>query len=397
MNKQITSIFLVAGTCIGAGMFALPLTFAKIGIIPSIIIIILTWLFTYYCSLIYVELNLHCNKKNINSDNNNINSLPLVIAGKKASLFENINIKLLSYSALSAYIYGCSSIFQKLIGYDNLFIIQTFLTIFTFFLFLFNTDIISKINNIAFIFLVSLFFIVVIRMLTFINFSNVPIYETINFYKILPIFLLTFLSFGYQLIFYAIRQYCDNDATMIKKAYFYGSIIPMFVYILWTFVSLSIIYKNNIIFYNSIVNSNVEVGDFIQELSKCLHFSELQIVIYIISIFTIFTSIVGVGLGVKNSFSSIFKSKGMKNHNILSSLITIVPPYIVSVFIPNAFMKILNFGGIFLIILSVLLPIYLYFKAIIEKPYIKILNKYALILCSIIGLIIMAFSLPTLN
>ena len=93
----------------------------------------------------------------------------------------------------------------------------------------------------------------------------------------------------------------------------------------------------------------------------------------------------------------IFKSKGMKNHNILSSLITIVPPYIVSVFIPNAFMKILNFGGIFLIILSVLLPIYLYFKAIIEKPYIKILNKYALILCSIIGLIIMAFSLPTLN
>ena len=396
MNKQITSIFLVAGTCIGAGMFALPLTFAKIGIIPSIIIIMLTWLFTYYCSLIYVELNLHYNKKNINSDNN-INSLPLIIAGKRASLFENINLKLLSYSVLSAYIYGCSSIFQKLIGYDNLFIIQTFLTIFTFFLFLFNTDIISKINNIAFIFLVSLFFIVVIRMLTFINFPNIPIYEAVNFYKILPIFLLAFLSFGYQLIFYAIRQYCDNDATMIKKAYFYGSIIPMFVYILWTFVSLSIIYNNNIIFYNSIVNSNVEVGDFIQELSKCLHFSELQIVIYIISIFTIFTSIVGVGLGVKNSFSSIFKSKGIKNHNIISSFITIIPPYIVSVFIPNAFMKILNFGGIFLIILSVLLPICLYFKANVERNYIKILNKYALIFCFIIGLIIMAFSLPTLN
>ena len=396
MNKQITSIFLVAGTCIGAGMFALPLTFAKIGIIPSIIIIILTWLFTYYCSLIYVELNLHCNRKNINNDNN-INSLPLVIAGKKASLFENVNLKLLSYSVLSAYIYGCSSIFQKLINYDNLFIIQTSLTIFTFFLFLFNTDIISRINNVLFIILIVLFFIVILRMLTFINFTNVPICENINVFNILSILSLVFTSFGYQLIFYAIRDYCDNNVEMIKKGYFYGSIIPMFVYILWSCGSLSIIYNNNIIFYNSIVNSNVEVGDFIQELSKYLHFSELQIVIYIISIFTIFTSIVGVGLSLKNSFSSIFKSKGIKNHNILSSLITIVPPYIVSVFIPNAFMKILNFGGIFLIILSVLLPIYLYFKAIIEKPYIKILNKYALILCSIIGLIIMAFSLPTLN
>ena len=396
MNKQITSIFLIAGTCIGAGMFALPLTFAKIGIIPSIIIIILTWLFTYYCSLIYVELNLHCNKKNINNDNN-INSLPLVIAGKKASLFENINLKLLSYSVLSAYIYGCSSIFQKLINYDNLFLIQTFLIIFTFFLFLFNTDIISKINNIAFIILITLFFIVVLRMLTFINFSNVPKSENVNFYNILSILSLVFTSFGYQLIFYAIRQYCNNDIEMIKKAYFYGSIIPMFVYILWSCGSLSIIYNNNIDFYNSIINNKIEVGDFIQEISRCLHFSELQMVIYIISIFTIFTSIVGIGLGIKNSFTNIFKSKGMKNYNILSSLITIIPPYIVSVFIPNAFMKILNFGGIFLIILSVLLPIYLYFKAIIEKPYIKILNKYALILCSIIGLIIVVFSLPTLN
>ena len=396
MNKQITSIFLIAGTCIGAGMFALPLTFAKIGIIPSIIIIILTWLFTYYCSLIYVELNLHCNKKNINNDNN-INSLPLVIAGKKASLFENINLKLLSYSVLSAYIYGCSSIFQKLINYDNLFLIQTFLIIFTFFLFLFNTDIISKINNIAFIILITLFFIVVLRMLTFINFSNVPKSENVNFYNILSILSLVFTSFGYQLIFYAIRQYCNNDIEMIKKAYFYGSIIPMFVYILWSCGSLSIIYNNNIDFYNSIINNKIEVGDFIQEISRCLHFSELQMVIYIISIFTIFTSIVGIGLGIKNSFTNVFKSKGIKNHNILSSLITIVPPYMVSVFIPNAFMKILNFGGIFLIILSVLLPICLYFKANVERNYIKILNKYALIFCFIIGLIIMGLSLPTLN
>ena len=221
--------------------------------------------------------------------------------------------------------------------------------------------------------------------------------ENINVFNILSILSLVFTSFGYQLVFYAIRDYCDNNVEMVKKAYFYGSIIPMFVYILWSCGSLSIIYNNNIDFYNSIINNKIEVGDFIQEISRCLHFSELQIVIYIISIFTIFTSIVGIGLGVKNSFTNIFKSKGMKNYNILSSLITIIPPYIVSVFIPNAFMKILNFGGIFLIILSVLLPIYLYFKAKIDEPYIKILNKYSLIFCFIIGLIIMAFSLPTLN
>ena len=112
MNKQLTAILLISGTCIGAGMIALPISLAKIGIIPSIIIILLTWVFVYYCSLIYVELSSH-------SKNDNSKSLPLEFSGKKAKLIEDINIKLLSYSALSAYFYGCSSIFQKLIGYDN--------------------------------------------------------------------------------------------------------------------------------------------------------------------------------------------------------------------------------------------------------------------------------------
>ena len=42
--------------------------------------------------------------------------------------------------------------------------------------------------------------------------------------------------------------------------------------------------------------------------------------------------------------------------------------------------------------IAILLPIYLYFKANIEKPYVKILNKYALILCSIIGIFMIILS-----
>ena len=73
-------------------------------------------------------------------------------------------------------------------------------------------------------------------------------------------------------------------------------------------------------------------------------------------------------------FKNILKNKDIKNYNIISSLITIIPPYIISAFIPNAFVKILNFGGIFLINVSILLPIYLYFRsgswcALCEKLY----------------------------
>ena len=53
----------------------------------------------------------------------------------------------------------------------------------------------------------------------------------------------------------------------------------------------------------------------------------------------------------------------------------------ITVFIPDAFIKILGYAGMILVMIAVLLPIYLYFKANIEKPYIKIIDKYALILC----------------
>ena len=110
MNKQLTSILLISGTCIGAGMIALPMSLAKIGIIQSIILMFLIWLFTYYSSLVSVELNLQ-SEKGLTLD-----LLGRKYSGKNAELLGNICVKLLSYSLLAAYIYGGSSILQNLLN-----------------------------------------------------------------------------------------------------------------------------------------------------------------------------------------------------------------------------------------------------------------------------------------
>ena len=112
-----------------------------------------------------------------------------------------------------------------------------------------------------------------------------------------------------------------------------------------------------------------------------------------ISILAIFTSIIGVGLSLKDSYNNVLKRKNVKNSSLISILITYIPPYMITVLIPNAFIKILGYAGIILVIIAILLPIYLYFKANIEKPYIKILNKYALILCFLIGILMITLFL----
>ena len=388
MNKQITSIFLVAGTCIGAGMIALPMTLAKLGIISSILLMFFIWLFNYYSSLVSVELNLHSER------GLSLESLGKKYSGKKIEFFCNILVKLLCYSLLAAYIYGGSSIIKNLF-YLNLepIYIQTILTLSLILLLQVNNNIISKINGYLFIcFLIFLFFLIFLLFFN-VNYKNLPLYNDYEFKDIASIIFVVFTSFGYQVVFHTLRDYCGNDVKMLKNAFFYESIIPLFLYISWTFVVLSVIYNNDINFYNLIIDGNIDAGILVDKLSKILSFNNLNFIIWLISILAIFTSIIGVGLSLKDCYINVFKEKNIKKSNLIATLITYLPPYLVTVLIPNAFIKVLGYAGIILVIIAILLPIYLYFKANIEKPYVKILNKYALILCSIIGIFMIILSL----
>lgn len=387
MNKQLAAILLISGTCIGAGMIALPMSLAKIGIIPSIILMFLIWLFTYYSSLVTVELNLQ-SEKGLTLD-----LLGRKYSGKNAELLGNICVKLLSYSLLSAYIYGGSSILQNLLNLNiNIIYIQSIFTLALILLLQINENLISKINGILFIiFLIFLFFLIFLLFFK-VNYNNLPMMNDNVLNNIPSIIIVVFTSFGYQVIFHNLRDYCGKDVKMLKTAFFYGSIIPLLIYISWTFVVLSVIYNNDINFYNLIINGNIDVGNLIDKLSNIISLNSLIFIVWIMSILAIITSIIGVGLGLKESYNINFKDKNLSNYNLISTLITFLPPYFIAALTPNAFIKILSYAGIILVIIAILLPIYLYFKANINEPYIKILNKNTLILCTFIGILMIILS-----
>ena len=115
MQKQLGAIMLISGTCIGSGIIALPMILAKLGIIPSILLMIVIWSLMYYTSLINLELNLQAGR-----------GLPLAalaekfagknsFSGRCAKYLSVISMKLLSYSLLAVFIYGLSSVLQKLV------------------------------------------------------------------------------------------------------------------------------------------------------------------------------------------------------------------------------------------------------------------------------------------
>ncbi|WP_082320343.1 aromatic amino acid transport family protein [Rickettsia sibirica] len=94
----------------------------------------------------------------------------------------------------------------------------------------------------------------------------------------------------------------------------------------------------------------------------------VQLLVWIISTLAIVTSILGVGVGLCDSLKTMFMNPipNVVMRNMTASIVTILPVYIVAV-VPNAFIIILGFAGMILVIIAILLPVYLLYKVKINN------------------------------
>ncbi len=360
MHKQMGAIMLVSGTCIGSGMIALPMMLSKLGIIPSIALIITLWSVIYYTCLVNIELNLQAGR------GLDLGSLGKKFSGNIAHIIGTGSYKILSYALLAVYLYGGSSVIKTMLSsyghelhFNNIAFMYALTAII---LFILPLKYIDYINRLLFVGLMTIIAILVIGLLSIINWNNLPLfadqYQDILTWRILiPV---TFTCFGFQVIFHTLTNYCNKNPIMLKRTFFWGSLIPVIIYIIWTSSVLSAVYQNSPSFYLQMVNGEIEVGDLVSALSHISKNSFVQMLVWWISILAIVTSVLGVGLALCDTIKEMLPSN-INHHlrNILSAVITVSPAYLVTILIPNAFLAALGFAGMILVIIAILLPIYL--------------------------------------
>ena len=397
MHKQIGAILLVSGTCIGSGMIALPMVLAKIGIIPSIALMLFVWFIMYYTSLLNLELNLQA-KRGLS-----LGALGRLFSGKKAELIGIISLKLLSYSLLAVFIYGGSSILQELIfsknyGNYSFHIISICYAFTAILLLLLPIKFIDYFNRLLFVGLLGVIAILLGGLALNIDWTNLPLIsqqstDPSRWASLLPV---VFTSFGFQVIFHTLANYCDLDGRMLKKAFFWGSLIPAVIYILWTCSILSVVYEDNPLFYDQMANGKVEIGELIQVLSSIAHWPSVQLLVWIISLLAIATSVIGVGIGLCDSINGML-SRYITNaalRNLIAAVTTVLPAYLVVMIVPNAFITVLGFAGMILAVIAILLPVYLFKKLDTQKLHYPELSIKPLIwLSTAVGVLVIACEL----
>jgi len=380
---------MIAGTCIGSGMIALPLVLAKIGILPSLFLMLLTWALMYYTSLVNLELNLQAGK-----------GMPLGELGRKfsgpiAEWIGMLSLKILSFALLAVFIYGGSSILKELLENKwnaslSFFSIATVYTLAAFLILSLPIRWIDYCNRLLFIGLIGVVALLIFGLAWSIDWSLLPLFSENSsspsaWMSLIPI---VFTSFGFQVIFHTLTNYCQKNASILKQAFFWGSLIPAIVYILWTCSILSVVYADDPAFFQIMADGKAEVGELIQVLSGISKWHSVQLLVWWISLLAIATSVIGVGIGLCESIQGLLPKK-LLLRNQAAALTALFPAYVAVLFIPNAFLSVLGFAGMILAVIAILLPVYL-FKQLKSHDYHygELYNKPLLITSFVAGLIV---------
>ena len=348
MSKFVNSVFLVSGTAIGSGLISLPLSAAKLGMRWTVAITLFAFLIAYKTSCLTVELM-----------KNRGRSLTIVelsneISGCVAKSIAMGSLYALSLALLCAYFAGTSSIICNFFGISSMSSAIACVAIFSV-LFLIRAQVFDKLNSAMMVILFALIIGVVCTMPpSGTEFSKGIIH--CNFATIMPFLPIIFTSFGVQNVCSYVADHMGlNDMRVLKKVFLLGTLIPAIVYILWIYAVLARIYVFDNALYDKILDGGVDVGALVQALCNSVHFKFEAIALKLLSLFAILTSAAGTGVGL---ISSLKETKFGQN-KMLIPLVTIGIPTMLTLAIPNAFIRILSFGGMIATTFVIFLPVYL--------------------------------------
>jgi len=345
-NRLIGGILLVAGTAIGAGMLALPVSTSFGGFIPSIGIFFVCWLLMLVTAFFFLDVNL-----SIRGEPNLVS-----MAGKTLGIYGKILswvfYLLLMYLLLAAYIAGCSPLFQM--TFTNVFHITfpkwfyhfILPALFGGFVYL-GTRGVDYLNRFLMFGLIVSYFLLVGYCPSFIEAPRLLHQDYAASLLSIPIVI---TSFGYHIIIPTLTTYMDHDVKRLQKILVIGSCVPFAIYVLWQWIILGSVPLP------LLANAWQEGLPATAPLSKVTVSNWVALGAKFFSFFAIVTSFLGVSLSLSDFLTDGLKIKKSWEGRLFAIGLTFIPPLIFIFTYQKSFYLALEYAGIFVAVLLGILP-----------------------------------------
>ncbi|AJH16107.1 MULTISPECIES: aromatic amino acid transport family protein [Myroides] len=372
-SKLIGSSLIIAGTAIGGGMLAMPIISSGVGFTGITIVMILIWLTMCYTAILLVETYKD------NNPEDGLSTMTYKYLGKAGSIVTGISMLTLMYALVSAYIAGGSDILRLNLSNWLETDISPQVTAFIFtILFGGIVGLGARVVDIAtrWIFIIKLIFllIVIIVMFGYVRIDNLlqmPI-ESKLFFSSIPVI---FTSFGFHIVVPSMVKYLDGDIKLLKKAFIYGSLLPLIVYIIWQLSILGSIDSNT---FFTIIKETQGLEAVIIAVNGVSESKWMNIPLNIFFAAAILTSFLGVALALFDYVKDLSKKKAFGKNSVIIYLITFIPPLLFALYYPKGFVIALSYAAISVVITSLFIPVLMYIKVKKERQEpISFLQKIA--------------------
>ncbi len=342
---------LIAGSCIGAGMLALPILTGLSGFFPSFLMFMAAWVFMTLTALLLIEVN------GWFPGQVNIVSMSKHSLGRIGQYLSWVLYLFLFFSLNVAYVSASGS----LAG--------------TFFRYMFNWNFPDWLGS---AFFVCLFGYVVYlgtrpvdlwnrglmagKIIAYIAlvFFAIPHIEPGLWLRTEPAYALYSLpvlviSFGFHNMIPTLTSYMGGDLKRVRASILCGSLFALLIYLIWQLVVLGIVPREG---PSGIVDSLKNDQEASQSLAGILGTSLVSSSAQALAFFAILTSFLAQSLSLVHFLADGLKIPAGRRENKALCTIALIPPLLLSIAYPQLFFKALNFaGGVCAVILFGILPV----------------------------------------
>ncbi|MBN6058772.1 aromatic amino acid transport family protein [Aggregatibacter actinomycetemcomitans] len=391
-NKTFGSALIIAGTAIGAGMLAMPLTSAGMGFAFTAALLIGLWLLLAYSGLLFVEVYQTAKRKD-----DGVATLAEKYFGIPGRIISTLSLFILLYALSAAYMAGGGTLLANALPKDFLgsadITLKISILIFTFILGAFvviGTKGVDNITRVLFSGKIIAFILVLAIMLPKVigeNLTAMPLEYTLIL-SAGPIF---FTSFGFHVVMGSINNYLEGDVKRFRSAIIIGTAIPLMAYLLWQLATHGILSQNEFV---AVLKDDPTLSGLINATKTLRDTTLLSQVLPIFYSFALITSFLGVALGLFEGLNDLFKRTKMPANRVSLTIATFTPPLIFALFYPNEFLSALSYAGLLCAFYCLILPIGLAWrtrKQYQDLPYRVAGGNLMLVVTLIIGIIIIPF------
>ena len=333
-----SSVALVSGTTVGAGILALASVSQKPGFFPSAIGLIFSWVLMATTGLLFAEVSCNVAKKTTGKKETfGILAMSRQLLGRYGAIGAGLVYLFIHYALLIAYIaeagrgIGETAHLASAIGPVLFATVIGGVTAFG------STAVVETMNNTFFAIVVLAFFGLAALGIGLIQFKSLEHFDLNALGPIIPIELVALV---YHNVVPNVCVQLNYHKSSIRTAVALGSLIPMSMFIVWNFVILGQIRD-----YSAALQLGAALDpiDLLESNQPAGNKTFVYTLTTIFSQAAIVTSFIGFYIGLMDFFIDIFPHRSRKDPVLVA--LVLVPPTLIAIADPNIFVNALDFAG----------------------------------------------------